>query len=172
MDGWNASVANSSASTITLQWPKLTSVLGKQVRAYLAIVENTRGDKVAGDVLFPNVTSAVIEGLNTSSDYRLFAVAIDALGQLHKSLQVSFSTREGGEYLEGMLDEKNLKSLYYPLRYLLHVKYLQLFIGPCLNNRLMFRCYIHKEYNKIDWRVEYREQKKRQTLLSLAARGC
>ena len=92
-------MVNSSASTMTLQWPKLSNVLGKHVRAYLTIVENTRGDKVAGDVLFPNVTSAFIEGLNASSDYRLFAVAIDALGQPHKSLGVSFSTTEGGEYL-------------------------------------------------------------------------
>ena len=98
-------MVNSSASTITLQWSKLTSVLGKQVRAYIAIVENTRGDKVAGDVLFANVTSAFIEGLNASSDYRLFAVAIDALGQPHKSLQVSFSTTEGGEYLEEVMTE-------------------------------------------------------------------
>ena len=133
-------MVNSSASTITLQWPKLSNVLGKQVRAYIAIVENTRGDKVAGDVLFPNVTSAFIEGLDASSDYRLFAVAIDALGQPHKSLQVSFSTTEGGEYLEDRLDERNLTSLYYPLRYLLHVNYLQLFIGPFLNNQLMFCC--------------------------------
>ena len=128
MDGWNASVVNSSASTITLQWPKLTSVLGKQVRAYLAVVENTRGDKVAGDVLFPNVTSAFMEGLNASSDYRVFAVAIDALSQPHKSLGVSFSTTEGGEYLKMKTD------LMSEIRRLLHMNYLQLFIGLLLNN--------------------------------------
>ena len=125
MDGWNASVVNSSASTITLQWPKLSNVLGKQVRAYLAIVENTRGDKVAGDVLFPNVTSAFIEGLNASSDYRVFAVAIDVLGQPYKSLEVSLSTTEGGKYLKLRTD---LMSEIRRHR-LLDMNFLQLFIG-------------------------------------------
>ena len=134
MDGWNASVVNSSASTITLQWPKLSSVLGKQVRAYLAVVENTRGDKVAGDVLFPNVTSAFMEGLNPSSYYRVFAVAIDALGQPHKSLGVSFSTKEGGEYLKLKTDLMSDIRLHH----LLHMNYLQLFMSLFLNNLFSF----------------------------------
>ena len=132
MDGWNASVVNSSASTIILQWPKLSNVLGKQVRAYLAIVENTRGDKVAGDVLFPNVTSAFIEGLNASTNYRVFAVAIDVLGQPHKSLGVSFSTTEGGEYLK--LETDLMSEILR--HHLLHMNYLQLSIGLFLNNLL------------------------------------
>ena len=115
VDGWNASVVNSSESTVTLEWPKLNNVLGKQVRAYLALVENTRGVKVAGDLLFPNVTSKMIQGLNASNDYRVFAVAIDDLGQPHKSLQVFFSTTEGGEYLEDRLDERDLAWLPSPL---------------------------------------------------------
>ena len=98
MDGWNVTVINVSESSITFQWPNLTDIrLGNQVRAYVAIVETTDGQEIAGDIVFPNVTSITLSGLKGGTEYRLFAVVVDVLGQPHRSSEVSLFTEEGGE---------------------------------------------------------------------------
>ena len=98
MDGWNVTVLNVSSSSVTFQWPKLTDVLGNQVRAYVPIVETTDGKGgIAGDIVPPNVTSITISGLEGDTEYRLFATVVDVLGQPHRSLQVLVFTDEGGE---------------------------------------------------------------------------
>ena len=96
MDGWNVTVLNVSHSNVTFQWPKLTDVLGNQVRAYVPIVETTVC-KVAGDIVLPNVTSITIGGLKGGTEYRLFAAVVDVLGQPHRSSEVLIFTEEGGE---------------------------------------------------------------------------
>jgi len=97
VDGWNVTVLNVSQSSITFQWPNLTDVLGNQVRAYVAIVETTDGKEIAGDIVFPNVTSITIGGLEGGTEYRLFAAVVDVLGQPHRSSEVLIFTEEGGE---------------------------------------------------------------------------
>ncbi|XP_068758033.1 receptor-type tyrosine-protein phosphatase F-like [Montipora capricornis] len=96
VDGWNVTVVNASESSITFQWPNLTDVrLGNQVRAYVAIVETTDGKEIAGDIVFPNVTSITLSGLEGGTEYRLFAVVVDVLGQPHRSSEVLLFTEEG-----------------------------------------------------------------------------
>ena len=98
VDGWNVTVVNVSESNITFQWPNLTDVrLGNQVRAYVAIVETTDGKEIAGDIVFPNVTSITLSGLESGTEYRLFAVVVDVLGQPRRSSEVLLFTEEGGE---------------------------------------------------------------------------
>ena len=98
VDGWNVTVVNVSQSSITFQWPTLTNArLGNQVRAYVAIVENTDGKEIAGDIVFPNVTPITLSGLEGGTEYRLFAVVVDVLGQPHRSSEVFLFTEEGGE---------------------------------------------------------------------------
>ena len=92
MDGWNVTVVNVSKSSITFQWPKL--VLGNQVRAYVAIAETTDGKEIAGDIVYPNVTSITIGGLEGGTEYRLFAAVLDVLGQLYRSSELLM---EGGK---------------------------------------------------------------------------
>ena len=96
MDGWNVTVLNISKSSITFQWPKL--VLGNQVRAYVAIVETTDGKEIAGDIVYPNVTSITIGGLKGGTEYRLFVAVVDALGQPHRSSELLMFTEEGGKF--------------------------------------------------------------------------
>ena len=88
---------NASQSSIKFQWPSLTDVLGNQLRAYVALVETTSGEKVAGNIVFLNVTSVTIYGLKGATEYRVSAVVVDVLGQPHRSSQVLASTEEGGE---------------------------------------------------------------------------
>ena len=98
VDGWNVTVVNASESSITFQWPNLTDVrLGNQVRAYVAIVETTDGKEIAGDIVFPNVTSITLSGLEGGTEYRLFAVVVDVLGQPHRSSEALLFTEEGGK---------------------------------------------------------------------------
>ena len=98
MDGWNVTVLNVSSSSVTFQWPKLTDVLGNQVRAYVPIVETTHGKgDIAGDIVLPNVTSITIGGLEGNTEYRLFATVVDVLGQSRRSSKVLIFTNEGGE---------------------------------------------------------------------------
>ena len=98
MDGWNVTVLNVSSSSVTFQWPKLTDVLGNQVRAYVPIVETTHGKgDIAGDIVLPNVTSITISGLEGGNNYRFFATVVDVLGQSHRSSEGLVSTDEGGE---------------------------------------------------------------------------
>ncbi|XP_068712588.1 uncharacterized protein [Montipora foliosa] len=96
VDGWNVTVVNASESSISFQWPNLTDVrLGNQVRAYVAIVETTDGKEITGDIVFPNVTSITLSGLEGGTEYRLFAVVVDVLGQPHRSSEVLLFTEEG-----------------------------------------------------------------------------
>ncbi|KAL9953601.1 hypothetical protein ACROYT_G041044 [Oculina patagonica] len=95
VDGWNITVVNVSQSSITFQWPNLTDVLGNEVLAYGALVETTSGEKASGDIVSLNVTSIRIDGLKGATEYRVFAVAVDVLGQPHRSSQVWTSTEEG-----------------------------------------------------------------------------
>ena len=98
MDGWNVTVLNVSRSSVTFQWPKLTDVLGNQVRAYVPIVESTDGKgNIAGDIVLPNDTSITIGGLEGGTEYRIFVIVVDVLGQPNRSSEVSISTDEGGE---------------------------------------------------------------------------
>ena len=98
MDGWNVTVVNVSESSITFQWPNLTDVsLRNQVRAYVAIVETTDGKEITGDIVFPNVTFITLSGLEGGTEYRLFAVVVDLLGQPHRSSELLLFTKEGGE---------------------------------------------------------------------------
>ena len=100
MDGWNVTVLHVSQSSITFQWPNLTDVLGNRVRAYVAIVETTDGKEIAGDIFFPNVTSTTTGRLEGGTEYRLFAVVVDVLGQPYRSSEVLIFTEEGGECLK------------------------------------------------------------------------
>ncbi len=100
VDGWNITVVNVSQSSITFQWPNLTDVLGNEVLAYVALVETISGEKASGNIVLLNVTSIRIDGLKGATEYRVFAVAVDVLGQPHRSSQVWTSTEEGGECSE------------------------------------------------------------------------
>ena len=97
MEGWNVTVLNVSRSSITFEWPDQTDVLGNQVRTYVAVVERSDGKEIAGDILFPNVTNTTTGGLDGATEYRLFAVVVDVLGQPHRSSEVLIFTEEGGE---------------------------------------------------------------------------
>ena len=97
VDGWSVTVLNVSHSSVTFQWPKLTDVHGNQVRGYVPIAETTDGKHIAGDIVLPNVTSITIGGLEGGTEYRLFAVVVDVLGQPHRSSEVLNFTDEGSE---------------------------------------------------------------------------
>ena len=60
-------------------------------------METTYGEKIAGNILFPNVTSITIDGLEGGTEYRVFAAVVDVLGQPHRSSVVLTFTEEGGE---------------------------------------------------------------------------
>ena len=95
-DGWNVTALNVSHSSVTFQWPKLTDVRGHQVRAYVPIVETTDGKVIAGDIVFPNVTSITTGGLKGGIEYRLFVAVVDVLGKPYRSSEVLIFTDEGG----------------------------------------------------------------------------
>ena len=97
VDGWNVSVLNVSHSSVTFQWPKLTDVHGNQVRGYVPIAETTDGKHIAGDIVFPNVTSITIGGLEGGTENRFFVAVVDVLGQPHRSSEVLILTDEGSE---------------------------------------------------------------------------
>lgn len=103
VDGWNVTVVNASQSSVTFQWPNLTDVLGNEIRAYVALLETTSGKKAAGDIVFLNVTSIKIDGLQGATEYLVYVVAVDVLGQPHRSSQVLAVTEEGGECREDYL---------------------------------------------------------------------
>ncbi len=73
-------------------------MLGIEVLAYIVLVETTSGEKASGDIAFVNVTSITIDSLKGATEYRVFVVAMDVLGQPQMSSQVLASTTEGGEY--------------------------------------------------------------------------
>lgn len=97
MDGWNVTAVDASQTSITIQWPKLTNVFGNLIRSYIVVVESTYGEKVAGNIVSPDFTSIEVDGLNTTTEYRVFAVVLDDLGQPFRSSPVLTSTEEGGE---------------------------------------------------------------------------
>ncbi|KAJ7374263.1 Protein sidekick-1 [Desmophyllum pertusum] len=95
VDGWNVTAVDASQTSITIQWPKLTNVFGNLIRSYIVVVESTYGEKVAGNIVSPNFTSIEVDGLNTTTEYRVFAVVLDDLGQPFRSSPVLTSTEEG-----------------------------------------------------------------------------
>ena len=97
MDGWNVTLLNVSESSISFQWQKLTDVLGNQVRAYIPIVETTDGKEITGDIVFPNVTSKTTHELLGNTEYRIFTIVVDELGQPRRSSEVLVFTDEGGK---------------------------------------------------------------------------
>ena len=97
VDEWDVTVVNVSQSSIAFQWPNLTDVLGNQVRSYIALLEATAGKKTDGNIVSLNVTSITIDELQGATEYRVFAIAVDILGQPHRSSSLFILTEEGGE---------------------------------------------------------------------------
>ncbi|XP_068732582.1 uncharacterized protein [Montipora capricornis] len=93
--GWNVTIVSVLESSITLQWPKLSSVFGNRVSAYIAVIEdNGCGKVLAGKIISPNFTLVAIDGLRTGKEYQAYVVVRDVLGQPYRSAKLITSTME------------------------------------------------------------------------------
>ena len=98
VSGWDVSVINITVDSFHLQWPKLTSEISQPVRVYVVIVASTTRSDHGGRIVSSSTSSLRIPGLSTYHDYRIIVVAVDKLGQPHKSSETRATTEESGQY--------------------------------------------------------------------------
>ena len=86
-------MGNTTYSSITVQWTNLTTIIRRQVRNYIIIVNITNGSTLAHKVTNGSQLAIDITGLMPSEIYTVEVFGVDNLGQTYKSLAVNATTK-------------------------------------------------------------------------------
>ena len=101
VSGWDVSVINITEDSFQIEWTALTSEIDQSVEVYVVIVASTtRHDVVNGRIVTSSTSSLWLHGLIPYHEYNISVVAVDVLGQPHKSNEIIKSTHESGNFYE------------------------------------------------------------------------
>lgn len=92
---------NITEDSFQIEWTALTSEIDQSVEVYVVIVASTtRHDFVNGRIVTSSTSSLWLHGLIPYHEYRISVVAVDVLGQPHKSSEMTEFTDESGNCYE------------------------------------------------------------------------
>ena len=92
---------NITEDSFQIEWTALTSEIDQSVEVYVVVVASTtRHDFVNGRIVTSSTSSLWLHGLNPYHEYRISVVAVDVLGQPHKSSEMTEFTDESGNCYE------------------------------------------------------------------------
>ena len=97
LTGWRVTVANTTSSSISVQWTNLTSLVNRQARNFIVLLNSNNGSALANKVTHGNQLTTEIIGLEHSTNYTVILVGVDEQGQPYKSLAVNATTEESKE---------------------------------------------------------------------------
>ena len=98
LSGWMVAVANTSSSSVSIQWTNLTSLVNRQARNYMIFLNKDNESALANKITYGNQLTTELTGLSHSTNYTVMVIGVDELGQPYRSMVVNVTTQESKEH--------------------------------------------------------------------------
>ena len=95
VSGWNVTVLDAVATSLTLQWTSLYTETNRVASFYLILIKGTEGSALAVEIVSGSILIVTVNGLKPSARYRVGIYGIDGVGQSYKSQESLASTTKG-----------------------------------------------------------------------------
>ena len=97
LPSWRVTVANTTSSSISIQWTNLTSLVNRRARTYIVFLNKDNESALANEITHGNHLTTEITGLSHSTNYTVMVIGVDELGQPYRSMAVNATTQESKE---------------------------------------------------------------------------
>jgi len=88
-------ILNRESTSLTLHWTDLRSKINRDAEFYIILVKNTQGLLLYTETISGGTSTATIEELRPSTQYRVGVYGVDDDGQAYKSVENLTSTANG-----------------------------------------------------------------------------
>lgn len=98
--GWTVAAGNGTTSLL-VHWTNLTSLLNRQVRHYIILLNGTDGNPLAHKITDGKTLNTEVDGLKHSTTYRVQVFGVDELGRSYTTVEVISTTEKSkGDFID------------------------------------------------------------------------